>query len=91
MLCVTPHLTTPCGDPRPHLSGALAELRPLTKYEPKQLAENQDHKHFTEDKQFTEQEDFSCQTLVHPPTDHSVDLRFSGKHRDTAPGIGLRR
>ena len=30
----------PCGDLRPHLSGALAELRPLTGYEPKQLAEN---------------------------------------------------
>ena len=34
---------------------------------------------------------FTCQTLDLPPIDHSVKLRFSGKHRDTAPGIGLRR
>ena len=42
----------PCGDLRPHLSG----------YEPKQLAENQDHRHFTEDKQFIEHKGFMCQT-----------------------------
>ena len=40
---------TPCGDLRPHLSGALAEPRPCSGYEPKQLAENQDHWHFTEE------------------------------------------
>ena len=34
---------------------------------------------------------FTCQTPVFPPTDHSVDLRFCGKHRDTAPGLGLWR
>ena len=34
---------------------------------------------------------FTCQTLVLPPIDHSVDLRFSGKLSDTATGIGLRR
>ena len=31
----------PCGDLRPHLSGALAEPRPFTGYEPKQLAEQE--------------------------------------------------
>ena len=33
---------------------------------------------------------FTCQTLVLPPVDHSVNLWLSGKHRD-ASGIGLRR
>ena len=78
----------PCGDPRPHLSGALAEPRPCTGSEPKQLAENQDHSHFTRDKQVTEHEDLRVKP-VFPPTDHSVDLRFCRKH--TAPGAGLRR
>ena len=32
---------------------------------------------------------FTCQTLVLPPIDHSVDLRFSGKLRDTAPESDL--
>ena len=32
----------PCGHQRPHLSGALAEPRPFTSYEPKKLAEYQD-------------------------------------------------
>ena len=79
----------PCGDIRPQLSGALAELRSFTGYEPKQLAENQDHRHFTEDKQLTEHEDTRVQHLFFHQSDYSVDLRFSGKHRDTAPGIGL--
>ena len=34
---------------------------------------------------------FTCQTLVLPPIDHSVDVQLSGKHRDTASGIVLRR
>ena len=33
---------------------------------------------------------FTCQTLVLPPVDHSVNLWLSGMHRD-APGFGLRR
>ena len=58
----------PCGDLRPQLSGALAELRPFTGYEPKQLAENQDHKHFTEDRQLTEHEDLRVKPLsFHQP------------------------
>ena len=47
----------PCGDLRPHLSGGLTELRPFTAYKPKQLCENQDHRHFTEDTHVTEHED----------------------------------
>ena len=47
----------PCGDLRPQLSGALAEPRPFTGSEPKQLAENRDYKHSTEGKQLTEHED----------------------------------
>ena len=46
----------PCADPRPHLSGALAERPSITGYEPKQLAEPQDHMHFTEDNQLAEHE-----------------------------------
>ena len=53
----------PCGDLRPHLRGALVEPRPFTDYEPKQLAEDQDHRHFTEDKQFTEHEDLRVKHL----------------------------
>ena len=53
----------PCGDLRPHLSGPLVEPRPFTGCEPQQLAENQDHKHFTEDKQFTEHDDLRVKTL----------------------------
>ena len=81
----------PCGDLRPQLSGALAKPRLFTGFEPKQLAENKDDKHFTEDKQLTEHEDLLVKPFVFPPIDHSVNLRFSGKHRDTVPGIGLRR
>ena len=79
----------PCADPRCNLRDALAEPRPFTGYESKQLAENQDHRHFAED-ELTEHED-TCQTFVIPPTDHSVDPRFSGMHPDTAPGLGLWR
>ena len=53
----------PCGDLRPQLSGTLAEPRPVIGYEPKQLAENKDHRHFTEDKQLTEHEDFRVKRL----------------------------
>ena len=47
----------PCGDQRPQHSGALTEIPPLTGYEPNWTAEDQDYRHFTEDKQFTELED----------------------------------
>ena len=73
----------PCEDRRPQLSGTLAEPRPFTGYEPKQLAEDRDYKRFTGDGQFS-------QTLVLPPVDHCINLWLSEKHRD-APGIGLRR
>ena len=52
-----------CGDLRPHLGGALAEPPPFTGYKPKQLAENQDHTHCTEDKQLTEHEDLRVNPL----------------------------
>ena len=69
----------PCRDLRPHLSGALAEPRPLTGYEPKELAENQDYRHFTEDKQFTEHEDLrvnpcpSAESIATPHPDSDLD------------------
>ena len=72
----------PCGDPRPPLSGALAEHRPFTGYEPRQLAENQDHKHFTEDKQFnplsshqpiTASTYDSAESIATPPPDSDFD------------------
>ena len=53
----------PCDDRRPQLSGAFAEPRPLTGYEPKQLAEDQDYKHFTGDGQLTEHEDLRVKPL----------------------------
>ena len=53
----------PCGDQLPQLSGALAELGLFTGYEPKQLAENQDYRHVTEDKQLIEHEDFRVKPL----------------------------
>ena len=53
----------PCGDLRPHLSGALAEPPSFTGYEPKQLAKKQDHRHFTEDKRFAEHEDLRVNPL----------------------------
>ena len=53
----------PFGDLRPQLSGALAEPRPIAGYEPKQLAENKDCKHFTEDKKLTEHEDLRVKLL----------------------------
>ena len=52
----------PCGDLRPQLS-ALPEPQPFTGYEPKQLAENKDYKHFTEDKQLTEHDDLRVKPL----------------------------
>ena len=53
----------PCGDLRLHLSGALAEPRRFTGYEAKQLAENKEYKHFTEDKHLTEHEDLRVKPL----------------------------
>ena len=53
----------PCRDQRPRQSGALTELPPVASYEPKQHAENQDHRHITEDKQFTEHEDLRIKPL----------------------------
>ena len=53
----------PCRGLRPQLSGALAELRPFTEYEPKQLDEDQDYKQFTEDKQLTEHKDLRVKPL----------------------------
>ena len=67
-------------------SGAFTELPPFAGYEPKQLAEDRDYKHFTG---WTW--GFTCQTLVLPPSDHSIDLRLGWEHRDTTSGIGLGR
>ena len=53
----------PCEDRRPQRSGALAEPRLLTGYEPKQLAEDQDYKHFTGDGQLTEHQDLRIKPL----------------------------
>ena len=53
----------PCEDRRPQLSGALAERRPFTGYEPKQLAVDQDYKHITQEGQFTEHEDLRVKPL----------------------------
>ena len=53
----------PCEDRRPQLSGVLADLRPLTGYEPKLLAEDRDYKHFTGDGQFTEHVDLRVKPL----------------------------
>ena len=41
----------------------MAEPRPFAGYEPKQLAENKDYKHFTEDRQLTEHEDLCVKPL----------------------------
>ena len=54
----------PCEDRRPQLSGALAKPRLFTGYEPKQLAEHQDYKHFTGDDQLTEHEDLRVKPLT---------------------------
>ena len=62
-----------CGDLRPQLSGALAEPPSFTGYEPKQLAETLDQRHFTEDKQFTEHEDLRVDSLFfHQPSTAST-------------------
>ena len=54
----------PCEDRRPQLmSGALTEQPHFTGYEPKQLAEDRDYKHFTGDDQFTEHEDLRVKPL----------------------------
>ena len=76
----------PCGDLRPQLSGALAE--PPTG-SPKGLLK-------TRITSTSPKTGSSLNTRIYvsnhcPSTNHRVDLRFSGKHRDTAPGIGLRR
>ena len=49
----------PCADLRHPLSGALAEPPSITGYEPKQLAEYQDHQLFTEDEHFSEHQDLA--------------------------------
>ena len=55
--------------PRNRGSGALAEPRHFTVCEPKQLAEHQDHRHFTGDGQFTEHEDLHVKPLFfHQPS-----------------------
>ena len=84
----------PCGDPRPQLSGALAEPRPFAGYEPKQLAENKDYKHFTEDKQLTEHEDLRVKPLsFHQSITASTYDSAESIATPSLPlsGIGLRR
>ena len=53
----------PCEDRRPQLSGALTEQPHFTGYEPKQLAEDRNYKHFTGDGLFTEHEDLRVKPL----------------------------
>ena len=74
----------PCGDQRPQQSGAPTEIPPLTGYEPMQLAENQDHRHFTEDKQLTEHEDLRVKPLpFHQPiTAESIATPSPGSDSD---------
>ena len=63
-----------CADPRCNLSGALAELPSFTSYEPKQLDEPKDHRHFTEDNQFVEHEHLRVNLLFfHRPGIASTD------------------
>ena len=62
-----------CGDPRPHLNGSLAEPQTFTGNVPKQLAEEQGHRHFTEDKQFFEHEDLRAESIATPLPDSDLD------------------
>ena len=52
----------------------LMEFPPLTGYEPNRIAEDRDYRHFTADCLFTEARGFTCQTLVLPPVNHSINL-----------------
>ena len=80
----------PFGDLRPHLSGAVAEPPSFTGYEPKQLAENQDHRHFTEDKQLTDNEELRVKPLsFHQPI--TASTHDSAESIATPLGLGLRR
>ena len=54
---------SPCEDRRPQLSGALTEQPHFVGYEPMQLAEDGEYKHFTLDGQFTEHEDLRVKPL----------------------------
>ena len=59
----------PCAELQPYLSGSLAEPPSFTGYDSKQLAESQDHKHFTEDNQLAEHEDLRVKPLFfHRPS-----------------------
>ena len=53
----------PCENQWPQHSGALTEKPPLTGYEPNQIAEDRDYRHFTGDGQFTEHEDLRVRPL----------------------------
>ena len=53
----------PCEDQRPQ-RGALTETPPHTGYEPNQIVEDRDYRHFTEDGQFTELEDLRVRLLL---------------------------
>ena len=61
----------PCEDQQPQQRGALAEPRRFTGYEPKQIAKDQDYRHFNEDQQLTELEDLRVRPLSfhHPESD----------------------
>ena len=64
----------PCADLRQLSVGSLAEAPTFTGYEPKQLAEHEDHRHRRQVSCRTR--GFTCQPPVLPPTEHSVDLRI---------------
>ena len=83
--------TNLCEDLRPQLSGALAEPRPFAGYEPKQVAEDQDYKHFTGDRQLTEREDLRVKPLsFHQPSTAST-YDSAESIATPHPGLGLRR
>ena len=70
----------PCEDRRPQLGGALVEPQPFAGYEPQQLAEDRDYKHFTRDGQFTEHEDLRVKPL-------SLNQSITASTNDSAESI----
>ena len=60
---VFPNSEQPCEDQRPLQRGALTETPPFTGYEPNQIVEDQNYRHFTGDGQFTEVEDLRVRPL----------------------------
>ena len=81
----------PCENQRPQQSGTLTELPPLTVYEPDQIAEDRDYRHFTGDGQFTEHEDLRFRPLSFLHQSIIASTYDSAESIVTPHGIGLRR